>query len=262
MELRDYFDLLRRRWLVLVVTALVGMALAFSATNRTARYEASAVVLVGPQRIDFDTTDPRDSNLSLDRIVVIDRLLLTYSTMVRSRTVAAGAVEKLGVDRSPESVIGAVEAEVVTGTQLLRITATDIDPGTARDLANAMAESFVDEVRAVEQPVDDETTGVLPAGVPVAIFEPADIPVTPRPTGLLGNLVLGAVFGFLAAAAASIAVDALDVTFRSAQDAERRLGVPVLGAVPVLRHPGQLVAWSRAEARLAARTQPQEPADA
>lgn len=249
MDLRDYLQLLLRRRIVLVVAVVVGVAIAYSATDRTSRYETSATLLVSPERFSLET---EGSNISFDRIAVIDRLLFTYSRMIKSDRVGIGAAELLNLERSPQSIIGSVSAEVVNGTQLLRITGTDTNPATARDITNAVAQSFID---AVNSPSDTPTEegGNIPGGVPVSIFEAAAVPSQPLSTGLLGNVLLGAVFGLLVAAGVCIAVDALDVTVRSVHDAEHRLGVPVLGTVPVLRNPSQLLNRTRAEMRQAAR---------
>lgn len=256
MELRDYFQLLLRRWLVIAVTVVVGIAIAFSATDRTARYESSATLLVSPERFSLET---EGANVSFDRIAVIDRLLLTYSQMIRSNRVGVGAAALLSIDRAPAAIVGAVQAAPVTGTQLLRVTATDTSPATARDIANAVARAFIGAVESTEPDAEEEAGGDIPGGVPVSIFEAASVPSKPLSTGLLGNVMLGALFGFLVAAGACIAVDALDVTFRSVRDAEHRLGVPVLATIPTLRNPQQHLARVRAELRQAARPHPQPP---
>jgi hypothetical protein len=87
--------------------------------------------------------------------------------------------------------------------------------------------------------------------VPVTVFEPARVPAAPLQTGLIGNLLLGGVFGLIVAAGICIAVDALDVTVRSVRDTERKLGLPVVGTIPVLRNPQRLLAQTQAELRRA-----------
>jgi capsular polysaccharide biosynthesis protein len=233
MELREYFRLLLRRWPVLLVSVLVGAGIAYIATDRTPRYESAALILVSPERFQLET---EGANVSFDRIAVIDRLLLSYAVMIKSSTISTEAAAHLDAERSPESVIGAVEADVITGTQLLSVSATAKEPDAARDIANAVADAFVDSVNTTS----DTGSGVIPGGVPVTVFERASFPSEPLSTGLLSNLLLGGLFGLLVGAGLCIAVDALDVTARSVEDAERRLGVPVLGAVPDLGNPREL----------------------
>jgi hypothetical protein len=47
-------------------------------------------------------------------------------------------------------------------------------------------------------------------------------------------MILGAVFGLLLSCALAFVLEYLDLTIRTAEDAERRLGLPVLAVVPVI----------------------------
>jgi len=234
MELRGYFQLLLRRWPVLLVTMLVAMGIAYTTTDRTARYESSSMLLVSPERFDLQSDN---GNISFDRIAVIDRLLLTYSRMIQSDTVAGDAAHRVNNERAPGAIIGETRAVVVPQTQLLQVVVTDTDPTAARDISNAVAQSFLGAVNKAPQA---NATGVIPGGVPVSIFEEARLPVAPLGTRLLSNLILGAIFGLLIAAGACIAADAFDLSPRSVRDTERRLGVPVVGAIPSMRLPKNL----------------------
>lgn len=263
MELRGYFQVLLRRWTVLVVTTLVAVGVAYLATDRTNRYESSALLLVSPARFDLQT---EGANVSLDRITVIDRLLLTYSHMIQSDTVASGAAARLNIDRSTSAIIAATKASPVPQTQLLQVTVTDSDPTIARDLTNAVAQTFIDAANAAPT---SNSTGVIPGGVPVTIFEGAHLPLVPLPSRLVSNVILGALFGFLLAAGATIAADAFDLTVRSVRDTERRLGLPVVGTIPSARSPrrfGNLMTGEEGGgrpdiARSSARLEPTEDAE-
>lgn len=231
MDLRGYFQLLLRRWPVILLTAIVGMGISYVSTDRTAKYETSALLLVSPERFSFGA---QSANVSFDQISVIDRLLVTYARMIQSDTVASGASDRLPVDRSSAAIIAATRAEIVPATQLLRVVAGDTDPTVARDLANAVSSSFVDAVNATRT---GNETGLIPGGVPVTIFERARLPAAPLPTRLVSNIILGGIFGLLIAAGACIAADSFDVTVRSVRDTERKLGVPVVGTIPGMRNP-------------------------
>jgi capsular polysaccharide biosynthesis protein len=234
MDLRGYFQLLLRRWPILLVTVVVAVGIGYVTTDRAARYQSTATLLVSPERFDLAT---EGANVSLDRITVIDRLLLTYSKMIQSDTGASGAAARLNLDRSTGSIIGATVAAPVPQTQLLQLTITDSDPTIARDLTNAVAQSFIDAVNSTST---SKTTGAIPGGVPVTIFETAHLPIAPLPNQLVSNLILAAVFGLLLASGACIAADAFDLTVRSVRDTERRLGLPVVGTIPTMRDPSQL----------------------
>jgi capsular polysaccharide biosynthesis protein len=229
MDLRGYFQLLLRRWPVLLVTMVVGVSIAYVTTDRSPHYEASSTLLVSPDRYNVQSSG---ANISFDGISVIDRLLVTYSRMIKSATVANGAADLLNNDLSAASISAATRAEILPQTQLLRVVSNASDPTVARDLSNAVAQSFVN---AVNTPPTAKDTASIPGGVPVTVFERASLPGAPLGNRLVSNLVLGAIFGLLVAAGACIAADAFDVTVRSVRDAERPLGSPELRTIPPLR---------------------------
>ncbi|MGH9247389.1 MAG: YveK family protein [Acidimicrobiales bacterium] len=249
MELRRYLHLLRQRLLLIVLTIVAAVAAAWLITPRDAVYEARTTIYVGVRQFDLGE-DSRD--LSVDRLNALDRLLSTYSRMIDSRPVAEDALERLDLDRSPDSVVDATLAGPEPGTQLLVIAVTDRDPVVARDLANALAGAFVEKVQAFEGPGDPAEViqeGEVPTGLPAYVYETARLPTQPLPTQLARNLLLAALFGFLAAAAVIFAVEYLDITVKDLTEAEHRLGLPVLGVIPLESDSAALKAATRASTR-------------
>lgn len=236
MELRRYLRVLRRHSLLLVVAAVVAVGVAYTTTSRVARYTTTATLYVGSRSVDLDTAQGQ-ADVSLNRIQALSGFMLTFSTMIDSRPVAVAALQQAGVSRSPESLVAGLVAAPVTGTQLLTISVTDFDPVMAATLANATAEAFVALVTQLESATAAPTAdgAAIPTGIPIAVFERASIPGQPLPIGLLNRMVVFALLGVLLTAAAVFAVEYLDVTLHNAEDTERRLGMPVLGVVPLLR---------------------------
>lgn len=68
----------------------------------------------------------------------------------------------------------------------------------------------------------------------ISIIDTAVPPTKPSKPDLLINLALAALFGIGLGAVAVIALEALDETVATPDDVERKLGVPVLGVVPLL----------------------------
>src|SRR5207237_8027686 len=75
--------------------------------------------------------------------------------------------------------------------------------------------------------------GPLPT-LPAYIFQQARLPTAPQPTGLATNLAVAAVVGLILGVGGVLLADYLDITVRGIEEAERRLDLPVLGAIPEL----------------------------
>ena len=138
------------------------------------------------------------------------------------------------IDRSPGQVAAETKATVVPSTTLIDVSVTDPDPSTAQKLADILSESFARQADA--GPAGSQP---LPGSIP---GESAYVFQFAGPGGLIPHqktrpIALGAVFGFIIAVLAILLVDYLDTTVRGTESIERRLGLPVLAVVPLLRQP-------------------------
>jgi succinoglycan biosynthesis transport protein ExoP len=228
VELRRYLGILRRRLVLIVVTVLAAVGAAWIGTPQTASYTATTTLYIGARQL----LNPGGTLIN-DYLTGIQRITQTYSQMIQSDPIAEDALKRTGLQRSTDSVVSKTSAQPEAGTQLLQISVSDSNPAVAQQLANAVADSFVTKVQTYDAatPAGEGTIPTLPAYV----FQQAKLPLAPDPSGLGRNLALGAVFGFLGAAALAFLLEYLDVTVKSPADAERRLELPVLAVVPMQR---------------------------
>ena len=73
----------------------------------------------------------------------------------------------------------------------------------------------------------------------VSILDTAQLPGAPSSPSLQINLILALALGAAAAAGAVFLIEVLDDTFKAAEDLEERLGIPVLGVIPLYRDPAK-----------------------
>lgn len=220
--------MVRRHWLLVLLTIAACVAAAWSITPRQERYVAEATLFVGTPPVNLD---PGSGEASSDRLIGLSYLAATFAQMIDSHPVADRAVAGAGIDRDADALLDDVEV-VATGTQLITVRVSDPDPEVARRLADAMSVSFIQALGEQERE-QQAATGAYDDGLtPVSLFAPARLPAEPEPTGLVRNVLLGLLFGALAAAGLVVLLEYLDLTVRGAQDAERRIGLPVLGVIP------------------------------
>jgi capsular polysaccharide biosynthesis protein len=214
-----------------VLAVIAGVAAGYVSAPRTPVYTARARIYVGQQSFDTGSNQQRPSN---DLFQGLQSIIQTYTQMVDSREIAADALQLApGVQRSVAGVVGATSAAQVQGTLLMDVRVSDVDPGVAQQLANAVTDAFVAKVKAINPGTPQEPG--QPPRAPVSIFERAQLPGAPAPTDLTRRMILGGIFGFLAAAAAAFVLDYLDISIKTVSDAERRLELPVLGVIPMER---------------------------
>jgi capsular polysaccharide biosynthesis protein len=227
LELRNYLRILRRRMWLIALCVVLAVVAGYANTSRQTLYTASATIYVGTREL---TANPGQAQQTADALTAVERSILTFAVMIDSTPTAASALRRTGLARSTDSVVAATTAAPIPATQLIRISVVDPDPSVARDLANAMADSFVADVQAFE-PGTPAVAGSFPS-LPAYLFEPASLPVVPQRESALRNELVAGLFGLVAAAGLVLLLDYLDITVKGVADAERRLELPVLGAIP------------------------------
>lgn len=203
---------------------LAGIAI----TPRSSTYIATSRLYVGSRTIDLD---PTSQDVSGNRAAGLGFLANTFANMLQSRTVAEQAVALSGVPLTVEEADAAITAFAEPATALITVRVSDSDPAVAADLANGVADSFVDFLQAQESQLALPDDADAPA--PVSVYEHAVLPTTPQPSNLFRNLVLATMFGILVAVGIVVLLEYLDLTIKSADDAQHRLQLPVLGAIPL-----------------------------
>lgn len=226
MELRRFLRLLRRRAWLVVATVVVATGIAYAVTPRQSVYQSQATIYVGQRQ--FQLSDPSLTGANAAGLALIST---TYADMLTSAPVAQAAIQQTGIKRSPQAVAAATRASLVPGTLLIKVAVVDPDPSVAQSLADGITNAFVSKIQQFE-PGAPAATGTVPAAA-IYVFEPANLPTAPLPTGSAQRYVVGALFGLVASVGVILLLDYLDLSIKSAEEAERRIGLPVLGVIPL-----------------------------
>jgi non-specific protein-tyrosine kinase len=133
MELSTYLSVLRRRKWIVILSILLGTAIAAAFTFlSTPQYVASTTVRV--QTIGGTAARPD--------ITYTERLVNTYSRIITSAKVRRQIRDDLALETMP-----VISVQAIPGTELLRLVAEAPDPEDARDIANAAALVLVEQNR-------------------------------------------------------------------------------------------------------------------
>lgn len=136
MELSSYISIISRRKWYILISVLLGTAIATILTLlATPQYAASTtvrVVTIGAGTV----TNARPD------IAYTDRLVNTYSRMLTGYTIRKQIQDELGLAAPPELAV-----EFVPSTELIRINSEAPDPEDARDIANIAASILIQQNR-------------------------------------------------------------------------------------------------------------------
>lgn len=214
MQLTRYLRVVGRWWWLIVLGSLIGGGSAYGVSQLiTPVYRADATLLIN------QTQTP--GTIAYNDILTSERLTMTYRELISKRPVLETVVENLELDMTAGELASLLGVEVVDDTQLLRLSVEHQDPASARRLANATAQVFID---------NNEDDGLTRPGS-VSIVEPASTPSSPvRPRTPL-NTAIGALAGLFVAAVVIMVYEYLDDTLKTSEDVEAAAALPTLGGV-------------------------------
>lgn len=208
-----FFELINNWGMIGVSTVLVGIiAFCISTFIMVPQYESTSELYV---------LSKSTSITSLADIQMGTNLTNDYIVVVKGRPVVEQVIMNLELDETYENLEARITITNPSNSRILQITVTDEDPDRAKAIADEIAN--VGSAFIAEKMQHDAPT-VLQYG-----YSDGE-PVSPNK---LINTVLGAAIGAFLAMAIVIISYLMNDTIMSTDDIERKLGLNVLGTLPL-----------------------------
>jgi polysaccharide biosynthesis transport protein len=219
MPLRDYWEILRRSWMLIVGTTVVGGLAALGLSLlKTPLYQAQADLFVSVQSAD-------EISGAYTGGLYVQQRIKSYVTLVDTPGVLEPVIDQLGLDTTSTELGTDVAAQNPTGTVLLYVTASDVDATQAVEIADAAAASLAKEI------VRLETTESGAKPVKAELIRPAELPTQPVAPRTQLNVIIGLLLGLMGGAAIAVLRATLDTSIKSVEDLRDATQTTVLGAV-------------------------------
>lgn len=211
IDLKELFFELLSHWKILTVSTIMAAAIALVASKfiLVPQYESTSALYVLSNSI-----------TSLADIQIGSSLTNDYIVVVKGRPILDQVIENLNLDETYDSLEDRITLENPADSRILEITVRDTDPNRAKVIADEMASVASDYISIK---MDQSAPTTIQNGY-------ADgEPVSPH-VGM--NTLIGAIVGFLLAAAIITISYLLDDTIMTEEDVEQKLGMNLLGSLP------------------------------
>jgi Mrp family chromosome partitioning ATPase len=256
----DLLRIVRRRWLTIVVAALLAAAAAFGFSQLQQKtYSATASLVFGEQTDLLSGQSSSGSNADPERVAA------TTVELVAGRAVIDRTAE--AVKRSPDYVATAVDVKAKGISNVVTVTAFASSPEFAAKLANVYANQYIDlrtesdqkdlegAQKAIERRLraltpEQQQTGVgrllrerlnelevqgpLQAGS-VRVAEKAFEPDKPSSPNIALNTALGGLLGLLLGLGLATLRERVDSRLVEPEEQSDAYGLPILAALPAGR---------------------------
>jgi succinoglycan biosynthesis transport protein ExoP len=229
LDIRTLLSFLRRRgWIIVAGVMASGLTTFFITRGLTPVYETTASILVINQ-VPASSLPPAPgptpagppTPAQLNDILISERLIKTYVELVARPVILEAASQRLNGAYSARQLADKVSvSNAPIDTQILKISVRDNDPALAAAVANAVAQSFIEEnLREIGRP------GTL------SISQSANVPTSPVEPRVGLYTAVAVVLGAVVAIVFARGVEYLDDTIKTPDDVASLLDVPTLGVI-------------------------------
>lgn len=220
ISLRDLF-LILRKWIALIIILpiiAVTIAGAVSYYVLEPEYETFTTLMVGRPK-DYIS----DIKIEYNELLLNQKLVSTYGEIVKSRLVTDEVINNLDLKISYEGFRNKVNVSLVKDTEIIKIQVTDNSPELAAEIANETALVFMEGVKTIMK-IEN-----------VQVIDLAQVPSRPIKPRKTLNMAIAGVLGLMLSVFIAFLVEFLDNSIRTPEDVEKYLGIPVLGAIPMIK---------------------------
>jgi len=215
ISLSEIFEALKKRWIMIVaitvVATLISGVLSFFVIDPV--YEASTKVFIGKEESDDVAYNSSDINM-------YQQLLQTYAQAIKTKDLASRALDDLSYDLEPSTVISNLTVNPITSTQILEIKYKSKDPKEAKEVLKNVTDEFI--VTAKD---------LVPNGN-VRVIEEVELPESPVSPNKTMNIAIAFLLGLMVSVGLVFLIEYLDNTYKSKEQLEKELDIPVLGTIP------------------------------
>lgn len=189
MELRDYLNVIRaRRWIIIQAVAVVMITAVVVSLLQPPTYQGQAKILIKNQDVgtaifgSSSGNNPVNANGGLD----------TQVQLVQLRPLAEKVVRSVRLPYSPDALLAKVNVSEIGLTNVITLTATDGNAARAADIANALADAYVqwsrDNMRASITAAANEVQTQLSQATSEALSLGQRVQTSPKSSQLTAEL--------------------------------------------------------------------------
>ncbi|MBP1915433.1 capsular polysaccharide biosynthesis protein [Lederbergia galactosidilyticus] len=216
ISLKELMQTLRKRMTLIVLITVAAMVLsgAVSFFVLTPIYQSTTQLLVNQSKQEQPAYNVSEIQTNL-------QLINTYNQIMTSPRILDKVIADLDLGMTASQLKNKISVESAKDSQVVNVTVQDPDPNQATGIANKVAEVFEKDIVDLMN-VDN-----------VNILTKAEVganasPVKPQP---LLNIAIAAIVGLMLGVGIAFLLEYLDNTVKTAEDIEKLLELPMLGAV-------------------------------
>lgn len=215
IDLRDIFNMFWSKKILIILIVVVFMLLGVFYTKFMVKpeYKAKSTLLLTKNTAD-------DATITQTEITLNQKLVATYTEVIKSNNVLRQVISNLNADISETELKDCVSVSLVSNTQLIEIAVTNENPELAKAFTSEITKVFIEKVKEIYK-IDN-----------ISIVDEAKVPLVPYNINHIKDIIIFTAAGIIIAFGLVFVLSLFDTTIKSAEEAEKRLGLSVLASIP------------------------------
>lgn len=221
IDIGELLRYLKKKWLVLVATLLVGVVVAGIYTKffTVPKYTAVSKIYV--------VSASGKNIVNLDDLRLGTTLSSDYTELLKTRPICNEIISDLNLDYTVSQLKSMISITPVEDTRVLTITAVSENAEEARNIANSVADKAVTYL--------PKLMGISAPNIAEEAITPT-VQTSPNPKK---NIAIGGLLGLILAAGIYTVLFLMDDTVKTAEDVEKLIGVMPLAVILEYQEPNK-----------------------
>lgn len=218
IRLDELFEALKKRWLMITTITLLVTVVAATVSFFVIKpkYEASTKLFIGKDEGENQVYSQND-------VLLYQKLMKTYSEAIKTKDLVNRALDNINIDIKAEEVLGNLTVTTLTDTQILQIKYGSKIPDEAKVVIEEITKEFI------------KTSKELVPNGNIQIIEKVQLPENPVSPNKKMNIAIAFLLGLMVSVGLAFLLEFLDNTFKTKDQLERELDIPVIGVIPTLK---------------------------
>ena len=220
INLTELFRYFLKKLPIIIGVTIIGVLIGFLYTKKiqVPMYHGTTTIILVQKEEDNRSSNNVQSDLSMNQ-----RLVSTYSQIIKSRRVLDQVINNLKLKTKAGALASNIEVSAVTDTSIIKITVNNKNNKESVRIANEVAEVFKKEVTNIYNLEN------------VSIVDSAIVESNPYNVNLKKQVAISGLMGMVLSCAVIFIIYYFDNTIKTKDDIEAILDIPVLAEVPTVK---------------------------
>jgi len=216
IDIKDFLRYLKKYIIAMIIFAVIASegSIFYNLTLKTPMYKTSTTVVLAQKN-----TEQSNTSITLNDINISQKLVATYTEIVKSKLVLDQVINNLHLDTTTEILSKHVTVSDIEDTEILKITVEDDNPESAATIANEIANIFKKEIVNIYK-LDNVNT-----------IDEARIPDSVSNNTTVRDAIIAALISIFGVIAIAFIFYYFDDTIKYSEDLENKVKLPIAGKV-------------------------------